>query len=78
MKKTVTNEDKRMETIDREAQLMRRSVGAGEQETSIDHLVDAVRSGTVEQHKFFSGRKTEGLGVGLRDGEIKQESGPAD
>jgi len=38
----------------------------------------AARSGTVEQHKFFSGSTAEGLGVGLQDGEIKQESGRTD
>ncbi|MEH6714575.1 hypothetical protein [Parasphingorhabdus flavimaris] len=53
---------------------MRRSVGAGEQETSIDRLLDAARSGTVEQHKFFSGRKAESLGVGLRNDTIMRES----
>ncbi len=77
MEKTATTEDKFLKSVDREAERMRRSVGAGEQETAIDRLLDAARSGTVEQHKFFSGRKAESLGVGLRDGEIKQESGPA-
>tara|TARA_R110001606_G_scaffold217613_1_gene365477 strand:+ start:3272 stop:3400 length:129 start_codon:yes stop_codon:yes gene_type:complete len=41
MKKTVTIEDKLMESINREAELTTRSLGAGEQETSIDHLFDA-------------------------------------
>lgn len=75
MKKTVTTEDKRVETIDRETELMRRSVGAGEQETSIDRLFDAARSGTAEQRKFFSGRKAQELGVGLHNEKIVWESG---
>ena len=78
MEKTATTEDKFLKSVDREAELMRRSVGAGEQETDIDRLLDAARSGTVEQHKFFSGRKAEGLGVGLQDGEILRESGSGD
>ncbi len=75
MKKTVTIEDKLMESIDREAELMTRSLGAGEQETSIDRLFDAARSGTAEQHKFFSGRKAEGLSAGLRNDKIVPEGG---
>lgn len=51
---------------------------AGEQEAYIDNLFDAARSGTSEQRKLFAGRKAEGLGVGLRDGKISRESGPAD
>ncbi|MGB5724057.1 MAG: hypothetical protein WBM39_06550 [Parasphingorhabdus sp.] len=51
---------------------------AGEQETYIDSLFDAARSGTVEQRKLFAGRKTRGLGVGLRDSRIAKESGLSD
>ena len=51
---------------------------AGEQEAYIDNLFDAARSGTVEQGKFFATRKADGLGVGLRDGEIRKESDSAD
>jgi len=51
---------------------------AGEQEAYIDNLFDAARSGTSEQRKLFAKRKAEGLGVGLRDGKISRESGPAD
>jgi len=64
-----------MKSTDREAELTRRSVGAGEQETFIDRLFDAARSGTAEQHKFFSGRKAEELGVGLHNEKIVWESG---
>jgi ParD-like antitoxin of type II bacterial toxin-antitoxin system len=50
----------------------------GEQEAYIDGLFEASRSGTSEQNKFFAQRKKNGLGVGLRDGEISKESGIAD
>ncbi|WP_156472062.1 hypothetical protein [Sphingorhabdus sp. M41] len=53
MKKMVTVEDERVKSINREAELTTRSLGAGEQETSIDHLFDAARSGTAEQRKRF-------------------------
>jgi hypothetical protein len=56
---------------------MRRSAAAGEQENSIDRLFYAVRSGTAEQRKFFSARKAEGLGVGLRNDKIVREGGLA-
>tara|TARA_R110000824_G_scaffold209_15_gene1092 strand:+ start:14973 stop:15176 length:204 start_codon:yes stop_codon:yes gene_type:complete len=67
-----------MESINREAELTTRSLGAGEQETSIDHLFDAARSGTAEQRKLFSGRKAEELGVGLHNDKIVRERGPDD
>ncbi|PHR12450.1 MAG: hypothetical protein COA41_19290 [Sphingopyxis sp.] len=53
MKKTVTTENKLLESIDR--------------------LLDAARTGTAEQRNFFSVRKTEGLGVGLRNGKIMRQ-----
>lgn len=51
---------------------------AGEQETYIDGLFDAARSGTIEQRKLFAERKAKKLGVGLRDGKAGRESGTAD
>lgn len=50
---------------------------AGEQETYIDSLLDAARSGTGEQRALFAERKAKGLGTGLRDGKISKEGGPA-
>ncbi|MEH6702369.1 hypothetical protein [Parasphingorhabdus sp.] len=75
MKKTVTIEDKRKESLNREAELTTRSLGTGKQETAIDHLFDAARNGTAEQRKLFSGRKAEELGVGLHNEKIVWESG---
>jgi hypothetical protein len=75
MEKTVTIKNRLMESIDREADLMKRSVSAGEQEISIDRLFDAARTGTAEQRKLFSGRKAEDLGVGLHNEKIVWESG---
>ncbi|WP_379548358.1 hypothetical protein ACFCW2_04105 [Qipengyuania sp. DSG2-2] len=47
---------------------------AEEQESYVDTLFDASRSGTPEQDRFFADRRRKGLGAGMRDGALTRES----
>ncbi len=44
-----------------------------EQEAYIDGLFRQTRSGTPEQDRFFSQRRSGGLGVGIRKGKLVEE-----
>lgn len=47
-----------------------------EQEAYVEGLFQEARTGTAEQERFFARRREQGLGVGLRDGELSEEDSP--
>ncbi|TMM48413.1 TA system antitoxin ParD family protein [Qipengyuania marisflavi] len=50
------------------------ALSCAEQESFVEGLFEAAREGTAEQDRFFTARRAEGLGVGLRDGVIVAQS----